>query len=274
MYSAHDITRNNTLGSSAKRMEPTDRAKIGEDFKDELMQGQYFNGKEYQPLPDKRKNSLLVQNVQSNDEARETLESQPNSSEVEHRVPRNRDEDSSNKERHEQNGPEHRPTISSENKRTVTTSLGDSSRCSAAGVDVEENASKPNGGDQSKQNQKLTHLGSSTVSQCSDHKYEVFQRASKGSNTDPQVSNSVLSSTITSEISFSALQPVGPSPITEKTIPGNSIPPALSSLIKSSASMFSDSPSEERSKSHLKTNLELSSKFGSSVSLRTLGKRR
>ena len=260
-------------------MEPTDRAKIGENSKDELMQGQYLTGKEYQPLPNKlnslpRKNSLLVQNVQSNDEARETVESQSNSFEVEHKVPRNRDEDFSNKERHKQNGPEHRPTISSENKRTVTTSLADSLRWSADGADVEENASKPNGGIPSKQNQTLTHLGSFTVSQCSNRKNEVFERASKGSKTDPQVSNSLLSSTITSEINFSALQPVGPSHITEPTTPGNSIPPTLSALIKSSASMFLDGPSEEGPKSHLKANLELSSKFGSSVLRRTLGKRR
>ena len=298
VYSADEIPKKATRVGSSKKVDTKDYTKyagrrmslIREGSKEELTEKHFSSSSNDQAsrdkLPSVPSEQLSLQNAQLEEKTRETVESRSNSAENDNESYGNKpDNNSTIQKSQEQNGPERTETITNKNK-SVTTSLGDSIRCEPDVVDVEECGFKPKDGPESKDNQ--TNLRNSTGCDLED---EVFQPDSERRYTVPQVSTAVLSLNNSSkkapETSVSAHSPVDEVKIPranstvqsvnqltkpKESAPARNVPQTLSSLVTSSASMFSDSSSQRSPRNDTDNTSELSFKFGPSLSLRTLGK--
>ena len=262
-----------------------------EGSKEDMAEEHLSSRRSYQASPDKLPSvpseRLSLQNARSEENTHETVESRSNSAEKDNSSYRNKpDNNSSILKSQELNGPDCSVTISNKNK-LVTTIRGDSIRCDSDVVVVEECGSKPNGGTESKCNQ--TNLRNSTGSDLED---DVFEPYSEGRYAVPQSSTDVLSlnnpSNKAPETNFYALLPADEGKIPranssvqsvkqlskpEENAPAKSVSQTLSSLVISSASMFCDSSSLRSPRNDTDNISELSLKFGSSHSLRSLGKK-
>ena len=288
VYSADDIPKKVTKVSSSTMVESKEDKNYStgrrmsltlEGCEEEMPQQDFSNGTDDEALPDELMSlpsgqRLSVQNVTSDDDAQEIVELDSNSSQTS--VGKNVDEKSTIKKGQGENGSEH--TTGSKSKKLVTTSLADSIKCEPDVTDVEDVGSKPNDRVQSRH-------------QCCDLEDDVFLPDSDGRGTSPKVSTDVLSShnstTTASENGSSVHPPVDRAmtsqesmpvqPVNQRTRPkeaalGKSVPRTLSSLISSSSAMFSDSTKQVRPMKDSDNTSELSFKFGSSLSLRTLGR--